>query len=495
MDHALARRFRDEPGWKSLFFLSILLIVIRIVSTSIMGLMPQDAYYDFYAQHLDLSYYDHPPMIAYLLRLFTSLFGKNVFALKLADTAVALLTLLSFYQLAKKFLSMRKATLATMLILSTFMISILSLISTPDVPLMLFWTISLNFLHEALFRKKNIYWIWAGIFTGLSFDSKYTAVFLIIGLLGFLLISKPYRKFIFSRWLFLYFIFFTISILPVLLWNARNGFASFKFQSEGRVQEGIHIDIRGFAGVIGHQSAILLPILFFSLAYFIYRLCRKYRIRFGRIPADQLFLLCFFIPLFIGFFSLSFIYWVKLNWMMPAYISGIIWVSRYWNKKWIRYQLIFSVAVHFLLVLEILFYIFPIRSDDTWYGWPDLAAKVETMQKLYPDAFIFSADDYKTSAVLNFYLNEMVYSKNIVGERALQFDFIGTNLRILNGKDAIFIDSNPRFHNLENENAAIPYAYYAWFDQIIPLQPILIEKNGKVVRKFSVFLCKNYHAK
>ncbi len=34
-----------------------------------------------------------------------------------------------------------------------------------------------------------------------------------------------------------------------------------------------------------------------------------------------------------------------------------------------------------------------------------------------------------------------------------------------------------------------------WFDQIIPLEPILIEKNGKVVRKFSVFLCKNYHAK
>ena len=92
-----------------------------------------------------------------------------------------------------------------------------------------------------------------------------------------------------------------------MIWNIRNGFASFKFQSEGRVNEGIQVDLRGFAGVIGHQSAILLPILFFSFIYFIYRICRKYGIRFARIPSDQLFLLCFFIPLFIGFFSLFYL--------------------------------------------------------------------------------------------------------------------------------------------------------------------------------------------
>lgn len=495
IDKTLSKKIREEPAWRTIVYFSMLLIAIRFVFTGIMGLMPQDAYYDFYAQHLDLSYYDHPPMIAYLLRLFTSLFGKKVFVLKMADTLVTLLTLISFYQLAKKFLSRHKAAQAVVIMLSTLMISILSLISTPDVPLMLCWTLSLNFIHEALFGKRSIYWIWAGVFTGLSFDSKYTAVFLIIGLLGFLIISRPHRKFLISRWLFLYFLFFAVTIFPVVLWNARNAFASFKFQSEGRAQEGIHIDVRGFAGVIGHQSAILLPILFFSLVYFIYRFLRKYGLRFARIPADQLFLLCFFIPLFIGFFSLSFIYWVKLNWMMPAYISGIIWVSRYWNLKWIRYQLIFSIFLHLLLTVEIIFYIVPIRSDDTWFGWSSFANQVKTVRSQYPNAFIFAADDYKTSAVLNFYLNEMVYSKNIVGQKALQFDFIGSNLQDLNGKDAIFIDSNPRFHDLENENAALPPNFNIWFDHIVPLQPILIKNNGTVVRKFSVFLCRNYHAK
>jgi 4-amino-4-deoxy-L-arabinose transferase-like glycosyltransferase len=208
--------FRNQPGWKSLIILCTLILIIRFVFTGIMGIMPQDAYYDFYAQHLDLSYYDHPPMIAYLIRIFTSLFGKKVFVIKLADTTVTCLTIYSFFLLAKKFLSEARAILATILLISTFMVSILSLISTPDVPLMLCWTLTLHFLYKAIFERKNACWIWAGILTGLSFDSKYTALFLIIGLFGFLLIAKQYRKLIFSRWILFYLICFPITIF---LWS------------------------------------------------------------------------------------------------------------------------------------------------------------------------------------------------------------------------------------------------------------------------------------
>jgi 4-amino-4-deoxy-L-arabinose transferase-like glycosyltransferase len=201
--NSFLNRFRFEPGIKLLVILCTLLIIFRLAFTGIMGIMPQDAYYDFYAQHLDLSYYDHPPMIAYILRLFTTLFGKKVFVLKLADTLVTTTTAIAFFYLAKKFLSENKAWVATALLLSTFMVSILCLISTPDVPLMLCWTISLNFLYGAIWKRKNINWIWAGIFTGLCFDSKYTAVFLIVGLIGFMVISGTYRKLLFSGWFFL----------------------------------------------------------------------------------------------------------------------------------------------------------------------------------------------------------------------------------------------------------------------------------------------------
>jgi 4-amino-4-deoxy-L-arabinose transferase-like glycosyltransferase len=481
-----------KPREKSLILLCILILLIRFVFIAFMGIMPQDAYYDFYAQHLAFSYYDHPPLIAYLLRLSTSLFGKKIFALKLADTVVTIFFLFAFYKLAIKFLSKNKARLATMLTLSTVMISILSLVSTPDVPQMLCWTITINFLYEAIWKKKNIYWIWAGIFTGLSFDSKYTSVFLIVGLVGFLILSKPNRKQLISPWFLLYILCFAITILPVVAWNAQNQFASFKFQSEGRLKEGLHIDISGFGGVIGHQMAILLPFLFFSFIYVIIRVSKKYKFSITRIPTDQLFLLSFFIPLFLGFFFVSFFLWVKLNWMMPSYITGIIWIARFWNRKWLQYQLVFSVIIHLLLAIEIIFYVVPIRSDDTWFGWRNFAEQVENVHRLYPGAFIFSADDYKTAAVLNFFLNDEVYSKNIIGEKALQFDFVGTDLYKMNGRDALFIDSNPHFNDLKNENT-IPVSFNSYFDTIIPLKPILVERRGQVVRKFSVFLCKDYH--
>ena len=300
-----------------------------------MGIMPQDAYYDFYAQHLDLSYYDHPPLIAYLLRLFTTLFGKKVFVLKLADTIDHSAHHCCFLPTGKKIPERNKARMATALLISTLMVSILSLISTPDVPLMLCWVVSLNFLYEAILNKKNIYWVWAGIFTGLSFDSKYTALFLIIGLVGFLLMNKPYQEIlIISRWFFLYLISFAITILPVVIWNVRNGFASFKFQSEGRVQEGLHIDITGFCGrsrtSIGYPSSIAV---FFSRVFHLPLFAGNMESGLTGFLSDQLFLLCFFIPLFLGFFFISFFYWVKLNWIMPAYITGIIWVSRFWNNK------------------------------------------------------------------------------------------------------------------------------------------------------------------
>ncbi len=63
----------------------IILIFLRILLTGFMGMMPQDAYYFFYSENLTLSYFGYPPAVAYMLRLFTSVFRQHVFSIKLAD--------------------------------------------------------------------------------------------------------------------------------------------------------------------------------------------------------------------------------------------------------------------------------------------------------------------------------------------------------------------------------------------------------------------------
>ncbi|OQP48103.1 hypothetical protein A4H97_29670 [Niastella yeongjuensis] len=474
-----------------IFSILLFLFIIRLALIGFMGLMPQDAYYSFYSEHLDLSYYDHPSGVAWMLWLFTSLFGKKVFVVKLASTIVTLITQAAFATLATCFLDIKRVLLAVIFLFSTVMISVLSLIATPDVPLLLFWTLSLIALFLAIFRNYKKLWLIAGVLMGLAFNSKYTAVFLPAGLIMFLVLSPDYRKLLKSYWLYACLLLFIITAMPVVIWNYDHGFASFKFQSVSRMSEprSSYFSITDFLGVIGHQAFLLIPILFFSLMAIFWLLFKKYRLKISAIPAEQLFLLSFFAPVFLSFLFVSFFYWVKINWLMPAYISGIILVVIYLKQKWVMYQLYCSFAIHLVMAVEIIFYPVKVKSDDTWVGWNELAANVNSIKKQYPGYFVFSADDYKTSAVLNFYFDEMVYSKNIIGEHALQFDYVNTNIQALKGKNALFIDSHPDLSNCGEH----PSVLNKYFDHITPLQPIIVRKKGEVIRVFCVYACMKYN--
>ncbi len=460
-----------------------------------MGLMPQDAYYYLYGQNLSWSYFDHPGMIGYLLRITSEILGQSVFVIKLTDFLVTSSSLCFFYVLARHMLPIYKAKQALVLLVSTLFISIISFNSTPDVPLIFFWTLSVLALYKAIFENKKGYWILAGIAMGLAFNSKYTSLFLQIGLIGFLAFSNRYRKLFGSPWLYACLILSVVLTAPVFYWNYEHEFASFLFQSSNRTDSISEFKLtpKYFFGAIGHQLFLLLPILFAVFITFTFKYVKRFFAKF-KLPGDpQLFLLAFFIPTFLGFFALTPIYWVKLNWMMPSYITGVILAIAFFNQKLFRYQLIISAIFHLLIAIEVLFYIVPIKSDDTWVGWEELSVAIDEIQDRYPDTFIFSDDNYKTSAALNFYQDEKVYAQNIIGRSALHFDYLGDDLEILNGKNALFIDSDKRIKN-EGKKTDFDPLLQSYFSEIKELEPIIIRRNGTMVRKFWVFYCQNYMA-
>ena len=90
-------KFVNASGGKFLLLGLIAIYVIRLIVNQMMGLMPQDAYYYFYSEHLALSYFDHPPMVAYMLKAFSLVFGKSVAAVKLTDFIVTLFSFIGFY--------------------------------------------------------------------------------------------------------------------------------------------------------------------------------------------------------------------------------------------------------------------------------------------------------------------------------------------------------------------------------------------------------------
>ena len=479
---------------KTLIIGFIALYVLRLLISLFIGIMPQDAYYYLYSEHLALSYFDHPPMVAYMLKLSSAIFGKSVLNIKLTDFGISLLSFFSFYYLATFFLSKRRALYAAIFYGSTLLLTIISINTTPDVPLIFFWTIALIVIYKAIFQNKLHFWALSGVLMGLSFDSKYTGIFLLMGLLLFLLMSKNHRHLLFSKQMFVTLLLFLITVSPIIYWNYDNDWISFAFQTTERAADEGQFVLRPVKslGTLGTQLVLLIPVLFCGMVLIYFKLARK-AIKKRRLFDDRTnFLLAFSVPIIGLFLALSLITWVKMNWMMPGYVAAIILSSRYLGKKLLFSQVILSLVIHILFFIQVAFYVVEVKSDDTWFGWEILAEEVEILMEENPDKFIFSRDGYKVTAVLNFYLDEHIYARNVVGENGLQFSIIDSELNHLEGRDAIFIDSENNFKNLSklNRNRDLLDDY---FNQVTELEPIIIEDSrSRPVRKFLIYSCTGY---
>jgi hypothetical protein len=153
---------------RSLLFLFVLVYLLRFAGSQQMGMMPQDAYYYLYSEYLDWSYFDHPPAVAYMLKSTSYVFGQSVGVVKATDFVVSFVGLLAFYYFSTLILSKRKAIYATVFYGVTLQLTVLSMVTTPDVPLMLFWTLSLISIFKATHGGKIYWWALAGMMIGIS---------------------------------------------------------------------------------------------------------------------------------------------------------------------------------------------------------------------------------------------------------------------------------------------------------------------------------------
>lgn len=137
-------------------------------------------------------------------------------------------------QTKQKFNSNLVVGKSVILFASTLMLTVLMINTTPDVPLIFFWTLTILFFYHAIFEDKTIYWLLGGMAMGLAFDSKYTALMLPAGLILFLLLSQKYRPYLISYKVILAFLVWIIFIAPVIIWNVQHDWMSFRFQSNDR---------------------------------------------------------------------------------------------------------------------------------------------------------------------------------------------------------------------------------------------------------------------
>ena len=147
-----------------------------------------EAYYWTWSQHLAGGYYDHPPMVALVIRLGTLIAGDTEFGVRLASILLALPMSFAVYRASQLlFHDERIAASATLLLNATLMVAAGTLIVTPDAPLMVASAFVLYALAKVLETGRGVWWLGVGLAVGLALLSKYTALLFGVAILAWLL--------------------------------------------------------------------------------------------------------------------------------------------------------------------------------------------------------------------------------------------------------------------------------------------------------------------
>lgn len=215
-----------------------LLTLLRFLLGAYLPLAFDEAYYWLWSKHLAFSYFDHPPAIAYAIRMGTALFGDTAFGVRAAALLLSVLASWAVWRSARLLLADRDtAALACLYFNITLMVAAESMAATPDALALAAASLVLFALAKVLTMGDGRWWLAVGASGGLCLLSKYTGFFLGAGVAFWLVATVHGRKWLSTPWPYAGGLVALALFLPVILWNASHDWISFKFQF-GRVAAG-----------------------------------------------------------------------------------------------------------------------------------------------------------------------------------------------------------------------------------------------------------------
>jgi 4-amino-4-deoxy-L-arabinose transferase-like glycosyltransferase len=459
-------------------------LALHVALAGALALAPQEAYYWQYARHLDLSYFDHPPLAAWTIRATTGLFGDGERAVRLAATLHAALFALFFYRAGRRLFGPRAAALAVVAGLTTPILAIGQAIITPDAPLLSGWAAALYFTVRALDEERGPWLLAAGAAVGWATLGKYTGWLLAPQIFLALLLDPAGRRLLRGPWPWLALVLAAALFAPVVVWNARHGWASFGFQFG---QRGADLDGFSFgrlARFLGLQGLAVTPLLFLGLLAAMGAALRRWRERPYRLCA------LFFFPAFAGFLAVSPFMWVKGNWLAPAWPAALLAAAALVQARAAALArpaaAALGVAVAGTAYLHLVMFVpwlpFP-PQDDVITGWKELAVRVEAERaRLSEPGFVLGCG-YKPASELAYYLpgRPETYSQTAMREPGLQYDYWYDG-RALEGREGILVLDRRDWRTcLRRDELCQP---------IQMLEPLVVRRHAQTVTTFDLWRCR-----
>ncbi len=476
----------------AVFISAIFIFKLLYILFSGLSLSPEEAYYWTYSIHPAMGYFDHPPMIAWTIMIFTKFFGTSEFSIRFGAVVLSLVTNIFFFLSMKKLFKVKTAFFSLVILNFVFVFSLYSVFFTPDSLLICFWVISFYLFLISCEKDCIFWWTLLGITAGCAMLSKYTGVFIPASLFMFCLFTPSHRRFLIK--IIYASIISLIVFSPVILWNYQHNFASFAFQSVNRFSDKAGVTFSNIMGFWLMQALYFTPFIFIAFAYAALSLMRE-----KEKPFSEKLLLYYTLFLFLFFVAVSLRTWAKPNWTAPSAVFAAGMIAVFYlrlidEKKSLKAKVYIISSILVAAFMNVLFYfqplapvIFPSLSKaDSTMGWKALAQRVETERAKMPenqDTFIIG-NGYELASEFKFYTAiPSIFSRNAFGLPALAYDYWESPEK-MKGANAIVVSA----HYNEEPDDLLGY----FFESYVETEPFEVKVGDAEVRSFRIFRCFDY---
>ena len=467
---------------KNLYYLIATLAIIRLIVSPFFDLGVDEAHYALYASHLDISYFDHPPLIGWMQWFFISIFGENNFAIRVS---AILLGSVATYFLYLFIFTISKDTkisfLSTISLSGSLMFNALFLMSMPDT--ILFALIVPIIIYTIDIYKNPNFKSWAifGFLLGLAGLAKYTAILFILPIVLFFIIKKQFNFFK-DKNFYISIIIALVTILPVIIWNIEHDFISFTYQSD-HVVGSSKINLFYLGQSLAAQFIAYNPFLVLFAFYGLYKSFKS--------NDDYLFLSALFGLVLIGFFTYASLYKPALpHWSALFYMIfiplGVYFALLHHNQKlnkFINFSILFGIILSLVVYIELVFKIIPFPDYNSphrdIYGFNIILEKANK-EITNPNKEALAITNWTLASRAIYYNQKYNSDIFLIDKRYDQFDIWEKSTP--KDKDILFIGTKLFTVNINS--------YRCSSTQKLPSFDILL--NNKKVNTISMTWCKNF---
>lgn len=303
----------------------LLLLRLFLVVASPLELYADEAQYWRWGTSLDWGYYSKPPMVAWVIRFSTELFGVSEWGVRLLAPALHTIAVSFLFLLARQMFGNHAGLLTVFAYLLMPGIILSSTIISTDGVLFPFWCLAL-FLFWQL-REAKLGWGGAallGAAIGCGFLSKYAMLYFAIGIALTMLLDAPTRKAMLSPKGAVIAALALAVLSPHLFWNAANEFQTVGHTVDNANLEGKLFNLENLPKFLLDQMGVFGPVSFLALII---------GLAFARaknnqdVASKETWLACFIVPVIVIIAFQAVLSRAHANWAATAYPAASILVA------------------------------------------------------------------------------------------------------------------------------------------------------------------------